>query len=159
MKKFSLKKPLFLVCKRRIYTLLMFFPFNIYNYLLKWFKMNGKKKFYLLLGFFQIFLVFIVFFSTNGVVQLVSAQTTTLDYYDTGTAGMLGIAAAISVGASTLGSAVAIKTVGTATISSLAEREESFFKAFLVVALAEALAVYGLIVGILLWTKIPSPPG
>ena len=120
--------------------------------------MNGKKKFYLLLGFFQIFLIFIVFFSTNGVVQLVSAQTTTLDYYNTATSAILAISAAISVGASVLGSAVAIKTVGTAAISSLAEREESFFKAFLVVALAEALAVYGLIVGILLWTKIPSPP-
>ncbi len=121
--------------------------------------MNGKKKFYLLLGLFQIVLVFIVFFSTNGVVTLVAAQATTLDYYNTATSAILAMSAAISVGASVLGSALAIKTVGTAAISSLAEREESFFKAFLVVALAEALAVYGLIVGILLWTKIPSPPG
>jgi V/A-type H+-transporting ATPase subunit K len=59
------------------------------------------------------------------------------------------------VSASVLGSAWAIKTVGTAAISSLSEREETFFKAFLVVALAEALAVYGLIVAILLWTKLP----
>jgi len=69
----------------------------------------------------------------------------------------LAIAAALSVGFSVLGSAWALKTVGTAAVSSLAEREESFFKAFLVVALAEALAIYGLIVAILLWTKIPSP--
>jgi F0F1-type ATP synthase membrane subunit c/vacuolar-type H+-ATPase subunit K len=121
--------------------------------------MNGKKKFYLLLVLFQIFLIFVVFFSTNGVVVLVSAQTSTIDFYNTSTSAILAISAAFSVGASVLGSALAIKTVGTAAISSLAEREESFFKAFLVVALAEALAVYGLIVGILLWTKIPSPPG
>ncbi|MHA1104535.1 MAG: ATP synthase subunit C [Promethearchaeota archaeon] len=86
-----------------------------------------------------------------------SAQTTNFDYYDSMTTVFLSISAAISVAASVLGSAWAIKTVGTAAISSLSEREESFFKAFLVVALAEALAVYGLIVAILMWTKIPSP--
>ena len=119
--------------------------------------MNGKKKFYLLLGLFQIILVLTVFFSVNGLVTFVTAQTS-LDYYNSVTSAVLAISAAVSVGASVLGSALAIKTVGTAAISSLAEREESFFKAFLVVALAEALAVYGLIVGILLWTKIPTPP-
>lgn len=121
-------------------------------------EMNGKKKFFLLLGLFQLILVLTVFFSVNGLVGFVAAQATTLDYYNSGTSAVLALAAAVSVGASVLGSAMAIKTVGTAAISSLAEREESFFKAFLVVALAEALAVYGLIVGILLWTKIPSPP-
>lgn len=120
--------------------------------------MNGKKKFFILLGLFQIILVFTVFFSVNGLITLVAAQPTSFDYYNSITSAILAISAAISVGASVLGSALAIKTVGTAAISSLAEREESFFKAFLVVALAEALAVYGLIVGILLWTKIPTPP-
>ncbi|MFX1589157.1 MAG: ATP synthase subunit C [Promethearchaeota archaeon] len=119
--------------------------------------MNGKKKFYLLLGLFQIILVLTVFFSVNGLVTFVAAQTS-FDYYNSVTSAILAISAAVSVGASVLGSALAIKTVGTAAISSLAEREESFFKAFLVVVLAEALAVYGLIVGILLWTKIPTPP-
>ncbi|MFW9771755.1 MAG: ATP synthase subunit C [Promethearchaeota archaeon] len=122
--------------------------------------MNGKKKFFILLGLFQIILVFSVFFSVNGLIRLVGAQPTDDNYYyyNSVTSAMLAISAAVSVGASVLGSALAIKTVGTAAISSLAEREESFFKAFLVVALAEALAVYGLIVGILLWTKIPTPP-
>ncbi|MFX0027091.1 MAG: ATP synthase subunit C [Candidatus Hermodarchaeota archaeon] len=120
--------------------------------------MNGKKKFYLLLGLFQIVLVFIVFFSVNGLITFVAAQGSSFDYYNSATSAVLAVSAAVSVGASVLGSALAIKTVGTAAISSLAEREESFFKAFLVVVLAEALAVYGLIVGILLWTKIPTPP-
>jgi F0F1-type ATP synthase membrane subunit c/vacuolar-type H+-ATPase subunit K len=119
--------------------------------------MNGKKKFYALLGLLQIILVLTVFFSVDGLVTFVAAQGTTFDFYNSPTTIMLSISAAISVGASVLGSAWAIKTVGTAAISSLSEREESFFKAFLVVALAEALAVYGLIVAILLWTKIPAP--
>ena len=67
----------------------------------------------------------------------------------------LALSSALAVGLSVLGAGYAIKTTGTAAISVLAERPEGFFKAFLVVALGEALAVYGLIVGILLWTKIP----
>ena len=119
--------------------------------------MNGKKRFYALLGLLQIVLILTVFFSVDSLISFVSAQTTNFDYYDSMTTAVLSISAAISVSASVLGSAWAIKTVGTAAISSLSEREESFFKAFLVVALAEALAVYGLIVAILMWTKIPSP--
>ena len=119
--------------------------------------MNGKKKFYLLLGIFQIVLIFIVFFSVDTLITYVSAQApSNYDYYNTITAAALGIAASISVAAAVLGSAIALKTVGTAAISSLSEREETFFKAFLIVALCEALAIYGLIIAILLWTKIPG---
>ena len=121
--------------------------------------MKGKHKFYILLGSFQIILIFLVVFTSNGIITLVAAQVPdTFDYYNSATTMALGIAVAISVSASVLGSAWAIKTVGTAAISALSEREEAFFKAFLVVALCEALAVYGLIVAILLWTKIPTPP-
>ena len=67
----------------------------------------------------------------------------------------LAFSAALAVGISVMGAAYAIKTTGTAAISVLSENEGGFFKAFLVVALGEALAVYGLIVAILLWTKIP----
>ncbi|MFO8018847.1 MAG: ATP synthase subunit C [Promethearchaeia archaeon] len=122
--------------------------------------MNEKRKFYFLLAGFQLVLIFVVFFSINGITTFVAAQTEkgSFDYYNTPTSTYLAISAAISVSAAVLGSAWAMKTVGTAAISSLAEREESFFKAFLIVALCEALAVYGLIVAILLWTKIPQPP-
>jgi len=122
--------------------------------------MNGKQKFYVLLGSFQIVLIFIVIFTTNGIITFVAAQVTDdpLAYFDTSTTIALALATAISVSSAVLGSAWAIRTVGTAAISSLSEREEAFFKAFLVVALCEALAVYGLIVAILLWTKIPQPP-
>ncbi|MFX1344767.1 MAG: ATP synthase subunit C [Promethearchaeota archaeon] len=122
--------------------------------------MNGKKKFYLLLGIFQFVLIFIVFFTVDGIITFTSAQPTDDNYYyyNSITAAALAIAASISVAAAVLGSAIALKTVGTAAISSLSEREETFFKAFLVVALCEALAIYGLIIAILLWTLIPTPP-
>lgn len=122
--------------------------------------LNGKQKFYLLIGFYQIFLVIVVFFSVNGLITSVVAQTPSdaIDYYSSSTAGSLAIAAALAVGLAVLGSGIALKSMGTSAIAALTEREEYFFKAFLVVALGEALAIYGLIVGILLWTKIPTPP-
>lgn len=120
--------------------------------------MNGKHKFYLCLGLFQVVLIFLVIFTSNGIISFVAAQVPdTFEYYDSTTTMALAISVAMSVSFSVLGSAWAMKTVGTAAISALSEREEAFFKAFLVVALCEALAVYGLIVGILLWTKIPTP--
>jgi V/A-type H+-transporting ATPase subunit K len=74
----------------------------------------------------------------------------------TGSNDRLGIAvsAGIAVGLATLGAGMAISSAGTAAISALAEKPETFFRSFLVVALAEALAIYGLIMGILLWLKL-----
>ena len=118
--------------------------------------MNSKHKFYLLLAFFQLFLIFVVFSSVNGLILLANAQAPgSAEGFNTMTAVVLALSSAIAVGSSVIASAWAIKTVGTAAISSLSEREENFFKAFLVVALCEALAVYGLIIAILLWTRIP----
>ena len=118
--------------------------------------MNSKHKFYLLLAFFQLFLIFVVFSSVNGLILLASAQEPgSAEGFNTMTAVVLALSSAIAIASSVIASAWAMKTVGTAAISSLSEREENFFKAFLVVALCEALAVYGLIVAILLWTRIP----
>lgn len=66
----------------------------------------------------------------------------------------IAISAGLAVGLATLGAALAISAAGTAAISALAEKPETFFRSFLVVALAEALAIYGLIMGILLWLKL-----
>ncbi len=74
----------------------------------------------------------------------------------TGTYDRLGIAigAGVAVGLAALGAGLAISAAGSAAISALAEKPETFFRSFLVVALAEALAIYGLIMGILLWLKL-----
>jgi len=121
--------------------------------------LKGKHKFFLLLLLFQFFLIAVVFFTINGLITFVSAQAeaSSFDYYSAITATSLAFSGAISLAASVIGSSMALKTVGTAAISALAEREEVFFKAFLVVALCEAIAIYGLIIAILFWTKIPSP--
>ena len=114
--------------------------------------MRGKTKFYILLFSWQVVLIFTVIFSVDTITGLAAPLAegdSTIDV-----ASILAVSSAVAIGASVLGAAIAIKTTGTAAISVLAERPEAFFKAFLVVALGEALAVYGLIIAILLWTKI-----
>jgi len=84
-------------------------------------------------------------------VSTVQATTTTVGTYD-----RLGIAlgAGLAIGLSGLGAGLAIAGAGSAAISALAEKPDTFFRSFLIVALAEALAIYGLIMGILLWLKL-----
>jgi len=119
--------------------------------------MNGKQKFYTLLIAFQFVLVVIVYFSVNFIVTTLALPTTDA-YAEAVGQGMwsIPIAIGIAVGMTGLGAGMAIKTTGTAAISTLTENESAFFKGFLVVALGEALAIYGLIIGILLWTKMPT---
>ncbi|MGD6852610.1 MAG: ATP synthase subunit C [Candidatus Bathyarchaeia archaeon] len=88
---------------------------------------------------------------TVQTVQDQQAQTAAAGNYD-----RLGIAfaAALAISLPALSAGLAISAAGSAAISALAEKPETFFRSFLIVALAEALAIYGLIMGILLWLKL-----
>ena len=106
------------------------------------------------LSVFQMFLILIVLFSFNGLVTIVAAQEED-KITNPAAASMIAISAAIAVGISTMASAMALKTVGTAAISSVTEREGgSIVIQFLSIAMCEALAIYGFIVAVLLWTLI-----
>ncbi len=87
-------------------------------------------------------------------VQTVQDQTVT----PTGTVSYdrvaIAIAATLAISIPGLAAGLAISSAGSAAISALAEKPETFFRSFLIVALAEALAIYGLIMGILLWLKL-----
>jgi len=56
---------------------------------------------------------------------------------------------AAAVGSSFIGSAYALAKVGVASIAMLTEKPEQFFKGFLIATLCEALAIYGLVLGLL----------
>ena len=88
---------------------------------------------------------------TIDTIQNQTTTTTTNGQFD-----RVGIAisAALAIGLPGLGAGLAISEAGSAAISALAEKPETFFRSFLIVALAEALAIYGLIMGILLWLKL-----
>ena len=84
-------------------------------------------------------------------IDTVQDQTSTNGQFDK---VAIAISAALAIGLPGLGAGLAISAAGSAAISALAEKPETFFKSFLIVALAEALAIYGLIMGILLWLKL-----
>ena len=115
--------------------------------------MGMKNRMILLL-----FLLPLAFLPIMGVaaaftVSTVQASTTTTTSSPYNTLA-LAISAGLAVGLSALGAGLAISAAGSAAISALAEKPDTFFRSFLIVALAEALAIYGLIMGILLWIKI-----
>lgn len=66
----------------------------------------------------------------------------------------IAISAAVAISIPSIAAGLAISSAGSAAISALAEKPETFFRSFLIVALAEALAIYGLIMGILLWLQL-----
>jgi len=109
------------------------------------------KKKLLLLVLLTLVLLPLMGVAAALTIDTVQNQTTTTGQFD-----RVGIAisAALAIGLPGLGAGLAISAAGSAAISALAEKPETFFRSFLIVALAEALAIYGLIMGILLWLKL-----
>jgi V/A-type H+/Na+-transporting ATPase subunit K len=66
----------------------------------------------------------------------------------------IAVSAMLAISIPAVAAGLAISSAGTAAITALTEKPETFFRAFLIVALAEALAIYGLIMGILLWLQL-----
>ena len=98
-----------------------------------------------------VLLIPIGFAAAMTVSTLQASTPTTTGTFDT---FGLAIGAGLSIGLAALGAGIGISAAGSAAISALAEKPDTFFRSFLIVALAEALAIYGLIMGILLWIKI-----
>jgi len=113
-----------------------------------------KKKLLILLFLLPLaFLPLIGVAAAFTISTLQSSTTTTTTTSPYNTIG-LAIGAGLAIGLPSLAAGLAISAVGSAAISALAEKPDTFFRSFLIVALAEALAIYGLIMGILLWIKI-----
>jgi V/A-type H+-transporting ATPase subunit K len=114
-----------------------------------------KKRTALLLFVLQFVVIFIfsatVVFALSPPLSQEPQTSTTTGSFDR---AAIAIAAGLAVGLASYGAGKAIAASGTAAISALAEKPETFFRSFLVVALAEALAIYGLIVAILLWISL-----
>ena len=108
-------------------------------------------------------LILLIEAALAGVVSIVAALPKNTNQTETvgnqplgilGEKGVIALSAALAVGLACLGAGMAISASGSAAISAATEKPETFFRSFLVVALAEALAIYGLIIGILLWLKL-----
>jgi V/A-type H+-transporting ATPase subunit K len=63
---------------------------------------------------------------------------------------MVAIGAALSIGLSGLGASYAIAATGSASIGAIAEKPDLFGKTMIYVAFAEAIAIYGLLISLIL---------
>ena len=63
------------------------------------------------------------------------------------------IGAGIAVAGSTIGAGIAVAYTGAAALAVMSERPELFGRAMVIVGLAEGIAIYGLVVGIILIGK------
>jgi V/A-type H+-transporting ATPase subunit K len=115
-----------------------------------------NKRALILFVLFPLILIPVASVTAVYALSPVLAQATTPSTSSSGPLDRVGIAlsAGLAVGLAAIGAGIAISAAGTAAISALAEKPDTFFRSFLVVALAEALAIYGLIIGILLWLKL-----
>ena len=68
-----------------------------------------------------------------------------------GAGALLG--AAIAVAGSTIGAGIAVAYTGAAALAIMSERPELFGRAMVIVGLAEGIAIYGLVIGIILIGK------
>lgn len=64
------------------------------------------------------------------------------------------MAAAVAVGASSLGAGIAVAMVGSAAMGALSEKPEMAGRALIFLGLAEGIAIYGLIIAIMILGKI-----
>jgi V/A-type H+-transporting ATPase subunit K len=79
-----------------------------------------------------------------------TALVTAAEAEATAANGSALIGAAIAVAGSSLGAAIAVAYTGSAALAAMSERPELFGRAMVIVGLAEGIAIYGLIVGIIL---------
>ena len=68
--------------------------------------------------------------------------------------GWIAMAAGIAMAGGALGAGIAVSGAGTAAVGATAEKPESFGRVLIFVALAEAIAIYGLLIAFMLLTKI-----
>lgn len=122
---------------------------------------RGRRGLYLLLGFNALLAIGAILVLAVALISgPAGAASTAAGVTAAKTAGgaaagswaaLLG--AAIAVAGSTIGAGIAVAYTGAAALAAMSERPELFGRAMVIVGLAEGIAIYGLIVGIILIGK------
>jgi V/A-type H+-transporting ATPase subunit K len=68
--------------------------------------------------------------------------------------GLYALAIAIAIAGACIGAGQAVAKVGSAALGAAAENPEMLTRSLLYVALAEGIAIYGLLIAMLLWMKL-----
>lgn len=103
--------------------------------------------------FFGVMAVIAVGFLTQGASAAESAETAAAAGSGLAT-GMGYLSAALSVGLCSLGGGIAVAASASAALGALSENEEIFGKSLIFVGLAEGLALYGLLIGFMIISKL-----
>lgn len=94
-------------------------------------------------------------FQVNGLAaKAAETATTATGLVGSNAQGMGFLAAALATGASALGAGLAVASAAPAAIGAISENSENFGKAMIFVALAEGVAIYGLLISILIINKL-----
>jgi V/A-type H+/Na+-transporting ATPase subunit K len=97
--------------------------------------------------------VVLVVAATGGTAGAAAGAVAAKAAAGTGSNSGAFIGAAIAVAGSTIGAGIAVAYTGAAALAAMSERPELFGRAMVVVGLAEGIAIYGLIIGIILVGK------
>lgn len=68
--------------------------------------------------------------------------------------GLGYLSMAIAAGLSCIGAGYAVAQSGAAAIASITEKPEMFARVLIFVGLAESIAIYGIVIGLLIWISI-----
>ena len=95
--------------------------------------------------------------SGAAVSAEVADSGATIDNVSDGKYGAMGfafLAAGLATGIGSIGAGIAVSNVGAAAMGAVAEKPELMGKSLIYVALAEGIAIYGLLISIVILSKI-----
>ena len=115
---------------------------------------NAKFRVWTQISLFAAAFLGVLIFQVNGLVAHAAEGVVTTGITGTDAQGMGFIAAAIVTSASCLGAGFAVAAAAPAAIGAISENSDNFGKAMIFVALAEGVAIYGLLISILIIGKL-----
>ncbi len=116
---------------------------------------NAKFRVLTQISLFAATFILVMVFQINGLVAQAAEATATANGMAGSLAQGLGfIAAAVVTSASAIGAGFAVAAAAPAAIGAISENSDNFGKAMIFVALAEGVAIYGLLISILIINKL-----
>lgn len=107
-----------------------------------------------LCSFFGVMVVMSVVFLSQGASAAEAAEGASIVASEGFATGMGYIAAALSVGLASIGGGIAVAASASSALGAISENESIFGKSLIFVGLAEGLALYGLLIGFMIISKL-----
>jgi V/A-type H+-transporting ATPase subunit K len=115
---------------------------------------NAKHRVVLQVCLFAAAFLGVIVFQIGGFAANAATEPVTSGIAGSLAQGLGFIAAAVTTSASCIGAGFAVASAAPAAISAISENPENFGKAMIFVALAEGVAIYGLLISILIIGKL-----